>query len=90
MSNTDPQKAPIQPTRRDRLKPLELLGFSAVLSLFAALIVLGTTRNITLTLVTFGLAFIICVMTVALIGLGGKPSAADEEARRDLQRPQGH
>lgn len=88
MSKSDPAKHdPVTPSRKDRLRPLELVGFSAVLAIFAGLVVLLTTRDLVLALIFFGVAFIVVVMVVALIGLGGKPSAEDDEARKDLQSP---
>lgn len=84
-----PEQDPVTPTRRDRLKPLELLGFSGALAVFAGLIVLMATRDIVLTSVAAGVAFIVTVMFVALIGLGRKPSDEDLEARKDLHRPSG-
>lgn len=80
---------PVTPSRRDRLRPLELLGFSTVLGVFSFLIVLLTTRDIVLALIALGVGFIVSVMMVALVGLGGKPSVEDLEARKDLQRPDG-
>ncbi|WP_336660075.1 ABC transporter ATP-binding protein [Leucobacter sp. USHLN153] len=77
----------VTPTRRDRLKPLELIGFSAILGIFAGLIVLGATREIVLALVFLGVGFIVSIMMVALVGLGGKPSQEDLDARKDLQKP---
>ena len=81
------QHDPVTPSRRDRLKPLELIGFSAVLGLFAGIVVLLTTRELVLGLVFFGVGFIVSIMMVALVGLGGKPSQDDLDARKDLQRP---
>ncbi|MFV0434606.1 MAG: ABC transporter ATP-binding protein [Leucobacter sp.] len=78
---------PVTPSRRDRLRPLELIGFSFVLGLFAGLIVLMATRNIVLSLVFFGVGFIASVLMVALVGLGGKPSQEDIDARKDLRKP---
>lgn len=88
MSKSDSAKHdPVTPSRRDRLRPLELVGFSAVLAIFAGLVVLVTTRDIVLALIFLGVGFIVSVMMVALVGLGGKPSAEDDEARKDLQNP---
>lgn len=78
---------PVTPSRRDRLRPLELVGFAAVLAIFAGAIVLLTTRSIVLAGVALGIAFIVSIMMVALVGLGGKPSQDDLDARKDLQRP---
>ncbi|WP_017792733.1 hypothetical protein [Leucobacter salsicius] len=88
MSKSDSAKHdPVTPSRRDRLRPLELVGFSAVLAIFAGLVVMLTTRDWVLALIFLGVAFIVSVMMVALIGLGGKPSDEDDEARKDLQSP---
>lgn len=78
---------PITPSRRDRLKPLELVGFSGVLAVFAGLIVLMSSRSIMLTLIFAAVAFIVSLLFVALLGLGGKPSNEDIEARKDLKSP---
>lgn len=87
---TEPaQQDPVTPSRRDRLRPLELLGFSAVLGVFAGLVVFLATRDWVLALVFLGVGFIVSVMMVALVGLGGKPSEEDLEARKDLRRPDG-
>lgn len=77
----------VTPSRRDRLRPLELVGFSGVLGVFAGLIVLMATRDWVLALIFLAVGFIVSVMMVALVGLGGKPSAEDLEARKDLRRP---
>lgn len=76
-----------QPTRRDRLRPLELLIFAGVLAVFSGLIILMATRTISLAAISAGIVFIVVAIVVALLGLGGKPSDADVEARKDLQHP---
>lgn len=81
------EQDPVTPSRRDRLRPLELVGFSGVLGVFAGLIVLMATRDWVLALIFLAVGFIVSVMMVALVGLGGKPSAEDLEARKDLRRP---
>ncbi|MCW2289315.1 ABC transporter ATP-binding protein [Leucobacter luti] len=88
--NPEPAKTqPVTPSRRDRLRPLELIVFSAVLGVFAGLIVLLTTREPLLAVIFLGIGFISSLVMVALVGLGGKPSAEDLEARKDLQSPDG-
>lgn len=76
---------PAQPSRRDRLKPLELLVFSGVLGVFAGVVVLIASRSWVLALTFLGIGFIVSVLIVALLGLGGKPSEEDVEARKDLK-----
>lgn len=78
----------VTPSRRDRLRPLELLGFSAVLAVFAAGVVALATRDWAMLVpVTAGVVFIISAMALALLGLGMKPNAEDLEARKDLRAP---
>lgn len=91
---TEPTKpAPNEPSRRDRLRPLELVGFSGVLAVFAGLIVLLVLRddqglpNFAMAGISAGIVFIIVLLTVALVSLGGKPSEEDIEARKDLWSP---
>ncbi|MGK0715336.1 ABC transporter ATP-binding protein [Leucobacter sp. W1153] len=84
---------PVNPSRRDRLRPLELVGFSGALAIFAALVVLLVLRtpegvpDFAFAGIAAAIAFIVALMMVALVGLGGKPSAEDQKARKDLQSP---
>lgn len=93
---TDPSQhdhEPVQPTRRDRLRPLELVGFSGVLAVFSGLVVLLVLRtpdgiaDFGRAGIVAGLVFIVALVVLALLGLGGKPSDEDIEARKDLQSP---
>lgn len=81
------EAAPVTPSKKDRLRPLELVGFSAVLAIFAGLIVLMGSRDIILTLIATGIGFIVALVLVALVGLGMKPNAEDLEARKRLENP---
>lgn len=62
------------PSLRDRLRPLELLGLSAVIGVFTGLVLLLTTREWWLVGVGFGVAFILSVMTIALLALSAVPN----------------
>lgn len=92
-SNPSGPEQPVTPSRRDRLRPLELIGFAAVLAIFAGLVVLLVLRdgnglpNFAMAGIAAGIVFIVVLLVVALLGLGGKPSAEDLEARKDLQHP---
>jgi Na+/melibiose symporter-like transporter len=66
------------PSRRDRLRPLEFLLIAGVLALFAGLIVLVTTREPIFAIVVFGIAFIVTLVTIALLELAMKPDAAEK------------
>ncbi|MEO6826479.1 MAG: hypothetical protein ABI255_08725 [Microbacteriaceae bacterium] len=66
-----------QPSMRDRLRPVELLGFSGVLALFTGLVILMSTRQLALSGIGFGIAFIVSLVVVALLTLGFKPDSAE-------------
>lgn len=77
------------PSLRDRLRPLELLGLSAVIGVFTGLVLLLTTREWWLVGVGFGVSFILAVMTIALLALSARPNA-DERSDLDEQDRAGH
>jgi uncharacterized membrane protein HdeD (DUF308 family) len=77
-----------QPSRRDRLKPVELIVLSAVLSLFVGLVVLLSTREPMLSAIFFGIAFIVTLVVMAMFSLSIKPNDAEQhEIDDDEQRP---
>jgi Flp pilus assembly protein TadB len=73
-----------KPSRRDRLRPAELLGLSAGFALFVGLVVLLTTRQIPLSLVSCGVAFIATIIVISMLTLAAKPNA-DEKTDLDEQ-----
>ncbi len=62
-----------EPTRRDRLRPVELIGISAVIAAFTGLIVLMSTRMAYESVVWAAVAFIISLVSIAMIALAIKP-----------------
>ncbi|MBN9612859.1 MAG: ABC transporter ATP-binding protein [Actinobacteria bacterium] len=91
---TQPEEhSEVTPSRRARLRPLELVGFAGVLAVFAGVVILLVLRDkagvpeFGMAGIVAGIVFIVVVLVVALLGLGGKPSAEDVEARKDLQDP---
>ncbi|TDW30171.1 hypothetical protein [Cryobacterium psychrophilum] len=81
------QNTPHQPSRRDRLKPAELVGISGVMALFVSLTILLTTRDVVLSLIAFGITFIVALVVIAMLVLGIKPNA-DEKS--DMDEQDGH
>ena len=81
------QNTPHQPSRSDRLKPAELVGISGAMALFVALTILLTTREIVLSLIAFGITFIVALVVIAMLVLGMKPNAAEET---DIEEQNGH
>lgn len=66
-----------QPTRKDRLRPLELIGFSVVMAAFVGLVVLLSTRELAAALLSFGIAFIVVLVAIAMLSLTFKPDEAE-------------
>lgn len=72
------------PTRRERLRPLELLAIAGVLALFTGLVVLMATREPVLALIFLGVAFIVSIVVLAMLALAVTPTG-DEQADLDEQ-----
>jgi len=68
-----------EPSRRDRLRPAELVGFSAVLALFVGLVTLLATREWVLSSIAFGVVFIISLVVLAMFSLSFKPNAEESQ-----------
>jgi peptidoglycan/LPS O-acetylase OafA/YrhL len=65
------------PTKKDRVRPAELIALAAGFALFAGLVVLMSTRDIVLSLVFFGLAFIVVLIVLAMLTLAMRPTSAE-------------
>jgi hypothetical protein len=61
------------PTRRERTRPLELLGLSAGFAIFVGLVVLMSTRDVVLALIFAGIAFIVSLVGLAMLALAVRP-----------------
>lgn len=80
--------APHKPSLRDRLRPLELLGLSAVVAVFTGLIVLLSTRSAEISIIFGGIAFIVSLVVFAMLALTAAPTG---EERLDLdEQDRGH
>lgn len=73
---------PTKPTRREILKPVELVVISAVLAVFVGLTVLLSTRQPLLAVIFFGIAFIVSLVVIAMFTLTFKPNAAEQQEMR--------
>lgn len=63
-----------EPTRRDRLKPFELVLISAGLALFGGLIVWLSSRDIKFAGIAFAVSFIVFLVLLAMFVLSMKPN----------------
>lgn len=78
------------PNRRDRTRPAELLGLSAVLAIFVGLISFMATRDIVLAVIALGVTFILVLVTLATLALTVNSTPTGEE-RDDLdEQDRGH
>jgi hypothetical protein len=67
-----------QPSKRDIFKPVELIVLSAVMALFVGLTVLLATRNPLLSVIFFGVAFIVVLVVIAMMVLTFKPNSSEQ------------
>lgn len=69
-----------KPTLRERLKPVELVGFAALLAVFTGAVTLFSTREPQLTAVLAGIAFIVALLGLAMLALAaGAPADPDDD-----------
>jgi amino acid transporter len=57
------------PTRRDRMRPLELLGLAVAFGIFTGLVVGLATREWILAAIIFGIIFIVSLVVLAMLSL---------------------
>ncbi|MEK6312373.1 MULTISPECIES: hypothetical protein [Curtobacterium] len=67
------------PSRRDRLRPAELLGISAIVAVFVGLVVLISTREPHLAVIFLGVAFIVVVVVLAMLQLASTSDQDDND-----------
>lgn len=77
-----------RPTRRERFRPLELVGLAAVLGVFAGVVALLATRDPRLAVILAGIAFIAGLLVLAMLALAaGDPGEPDDRPVLDRERP---
>jgi len=79
-----------KPSRKDRTKPAEILVLSGVMAVFAGLIVLMSTRDIILSLIFTGLAFIVALVIMAMLVLAVRPDGEEQIDLDEQNHPEGH
>lgn len=72
------------PSRRDRLRPAEFVGLSALVAGFTGLVVLLTTRIPISAVVWAGVAFIVSLVSIAMFVLALKPKQDELNDIQDL------
>ncbi len=71
------------PSRKDRLRPLEFIVLSAIVAVFVGLVVLFSTREPILALVFAGVAFIVTLVTIAMLSLAVGPTPEEKQDLSD-------
>ncbi len=73
-----PEQPERQPTREERLRPLELLGLAAAMAVFTGLAVLLVIRDPWLALLFAGAAFVVALVVLATIMVAAKPNPDEQ------------
>lgn len=79
-----------QPSRKDRTRPLELVGLSGILAIFTGLVVLMSTRELILAVIFLGIAFIVSLVVLAMLALAVRPTGEEQIDLDEQDRSQGH
>ncbi len=77
-----------RPARRDRIRPIELIGATAVLGVFVGAVVFMGSRELIVALEFAGVAFIVSLVVLAMLLLAATPKS--ERHRDDDDPPSGH
>ncbi len=67
-----------EPTRRQKLRPIEFVMLSGVMALFAGLVVLMVTRDATVSISASGLVFIVFIIGIAILLLAVSPTSTPD------------
>ena len=68
----------VQPNRRDRTRPIELLAISGGLAIFVGLIALMSTRGLGLAGIFAVITFIVALVVLAMLVLAIRPDNAEQ------------
>lgn len=73
----------MEPTRRDRLRPIEYVMLSGLMALFAGLIVIMVTRDVVSGIIAAGLVFVVVLIGIAMLMLAVSPNSIPDGERPD-------
>jgi hypothetical protein len=89
MTDSERDPASTGPTRRDRMRPVELLVLAATFGIFTGLVVGLATREWLLALIFFGVVFIVALVVLAMLSLAVVPSG-EKLPQQDDDAPSAH
>ncbi|MCF8548694.1 MAG: hypothetical protein K9G03_01795 [Pontimonas sp.] len=67
-----------EPTRRQKLQPIEYVALSGVMALFAGLVILMVTRDLLGAIIASGLVFIVVIIGIAMLLLAVSPNSTPD------------
>lgn len=67
------------PSMRERTRPAELVGLSAIFAVFVGLVVLMSVRDVVLALIFAGIAFIVALVSLAMLSLAVRPTGEEKD-----------
>lgn len=77
-----------KPSRRERLRPAELVGLSAGAALFVGVVAVLGTREVELALIFAGVAFILALLGFAMLALAESPPKDPQDGPVLLPKPE--
>ena len=80
----------MQPSKRDRTRPAELLGLSGVIAVFVAIVVMISSRDLLLAVIALGATFILSLVILATLALTVNASPEERIDLDEQDRSQGH
>ena len=80
----------MQPSKRDRTRPAELLGLSGVIAVFVAIVVMISSRDLLLAVIALGATFILSLVILATLALTVDASPEERVDLDEQDRSQGH
>ena len=80
----------MQPSKRDRTRPAELLGLSGVIAVFVAIVVMISSRDLLLAVIALGASFILSLVILATLALTVDASPEERVDLDEQDRSQGH
>ena len=90
MTGAERKEQAAGPSRRDRLRPLELLSLAGAIGVFAGLVVGLATREWILAAIFFGAIFIVSLVVLAMLSLAASSPDENLPGLDDDDRPGGH
>ena len=67
-----------EPTKRERLRPIEYVMLAGLMALFAGLVVLMVTRDVVSSIIVAGLIFVVVLIGIAMLMLAVSPNTVPD------------